>query len=113
VPVSRVILLISMTAIAGYFILKKGSLASGEDYLKFGRLGGNVLAIAVLVMLTLLLMTYPIPKKENVIIGLILPYLWIAAGAGLVLQSVLNKKERLWMVWPTADVVVAGLFVSQ
>lgn len=112
---SRVILVLSALGIAGYYLLKTSAPANAQNYCYSLCWAGNVLVLASLLTVTLFLALEPVPKKENVFMGLVLPLLWIAAMAGTAMTNIFGDRPGRpggWSIWPAAALLCMGLILS-
>ncbi|MCB9770965.1 MAG: hypothetical protein H6754_00215 [Candidatus Omnitrophica bacterium] len=91
---TRIIFLLIGLAIAIYYVLRYRNAIIGEKFLRL--IGGalNVLILALLIIVTIILVVAPIPKKEDLGTTMVLPFLWIAAASALMISFYYRRREN-------------------
>lgn len=82
---TRIIFLIIASGIAVYYALRHCRIGLSDKFILFLTNIGNILILTLLILTTLFLVLAPIPKKEGLGIELILPFLWLAVVANMIL----------------------------
>ncbi|MCC6758798.1 MAG: YfhO family protein, partial [Candidatus Omnitrophica bacterium] len=119
--ITRIIFLLMGTGIVLYYVMRK----NGEiNLIKFYSVAGavlNILSLALLILLTLILVLAPIPKKEGLGTEFILPFLWLCSAVALVFYGYHRNQEGrdfrtiiilLGLALVTAAAAVAGGIVD-
>ena len=90
---TRIIFLLVGLAIAIYYVLRHCNTIIGEKFLRLTGSALNVLVLTLLIIVTIILVVAPIPKKEDLGTTMILPFLWIAAAGALIVSFYYRSKE--------------------